>query len=615
MKRRHILAGILLLTLIAGGASIWEGSAIVGGANDFPSDGLFGACNSFPRDASVEISNLENGKTVTVVITRNVENPGVFIALSPKAASVLDMKAGAATRVRAVARSLSMTESSLPAARAGETADPDFNPKVFVERDKVIAQERAAKASPAQAATPLAPVAKAAPEASAKSEETPSAAALIAEASVQPKATEPVPAASPVAEEKTPEKAVETKEIASAPEVETPVPEKIAADPYPLPAPESASPGAPRPESLGVALPVPDPAPIPVAEGALPQRTFPANVPEAIGGSLPRPRAATALKAYLPEPQAAAPAVAESTSETPLDESAAPDVAGGDRPAVPESGRTASLAEPEFAFAPDELPEELLPRLAGPPPAVPDVALAEIDMSELSVAKAEGDVGPEAMTIERPAVAEAQAEAGLEEPESTMLAVSEQAGPETLAAEQPESLSVAEEDLTDPNVPSPSESLAAERPQPAGAAVAEGGEVKIALEPTIPRPPEKVALPPSPLPETAAAKTAPAPAQAATPATIGGRPAEVPASVPLLTSLERGFFYVQIGVYGSNDSLLGAVEGFRSTYPLAVEKVNAKGGNVAYRLYVGPLTRDESGLVLFKIKSMGYRDAFVKQGT
>ena len=89
----------------------------------------------------------------------------------------------------------------------------------------------------------------------------------------------------------------------------------------------------------------------------------------------------------------------------------------------------------------------------------------------------------------------------------------------------------------------------------------------------------------------------------------------MPASVPLLEGLSKGSYYVQIGVYGSNESLSGAVDGFRSTYPLAVEQIAAKGGAHAYRLYIGPLSRDESGLVLFKIKSMGYRDAFLKQGS
>jgi len=565
MKRRCALAALMLLASLALGASTWEGSAVVGGAGDFPGDGLYGACNSFPRDSSVEVSNLENGKSVTVVITKNVENPGVFIALSPKAAAELGMKAGSAARVRAVTRSLSMAESSLPAARAGETADPDFNPRVYVERDKSLAQERAA-----QAAT--SPVAAAAPAAPATAQAAPSAAAIIAEASAQPKAEAPAETPPPA-----------TK---AAPTVaEAPATAKVAADT--LPPVASASPGEPRPESLGVALPSPDAAPIPVEGGAPSPRSFPSTGPEAIGGSAPQPRAVAAAKVYLPEPTVGEPATVAAAETTGAElgptEAAGPVLEGGERPMPQPSEGAASLSEPEFVLAPDELPEELLPRLAEPAPAVPEVALAEIDMS----------------AVPSPAAAPT--------------------GPEALVAERPEGPGIAAEaELADPSAPAPSESLGGEKPALAPAAA---GETVIALEPTAPRPPEKAGAvapaAPAPSPAAAIAPIAP-PAPTPAPASAvkaAGRPAEAPASVPLLTALARGSFYVQIGVYGSNDALLGAVEGFRSTYPLAVEKVSAKSGAAAYRLYVGPLTRDESGLVLLRIKSMGYRDAFVKQGT
>jgi len=91
--------------------------------------------------------------------------------------------------------------------------------------------------------------------------------------------------------------------------------------------------------------------------------------------------------------------------------------------------------------------------------------------------------------------------------------------------------------------------------------------------------------------------------------------AQPPASIPLLKGLAKGSFYVQIGVYGTNDSLQSAIGGFKATYPLAVESLTTKAGKSAYRLFVGPLTRDESGAVLFRIRSLGYKDAYVRQGS
>jgi hypothetical protein len=68
-------------------------------------------------------------------------------------------------------------------------------------------------------------------------------------------------------------------------------------------------------------------------------------------------------------------------------------------------------------------------------------------------------------------------------------------------------------------------------------------------------------------------------------------------------------------VYGTNDSLQSAIAGFKSNYPLAVERLTTKTGAAAYRLFVGPLGRDESGVVLIKIRSLGFKDAYVRQGS
>jgi hypothetical protein len=103
-------------------------------------------------------------------------------------------------------------------------------------------------------------------------------------------------------------------------------------------------------------------------------------------------------------------------------------------------------------------------------------------------------------------------------------------------------------------------------------------------------------------------------------ATITSRPpagaAQAPASIPMLKGLAKGSFYVQIGVYGTNDALQTAIAGFKSSsYPLAVEKLTTKAGAAAYRLFVGPLSRDESGVVLIRIRSLGFKDAYVRQGS
>jgi rare lipoprotein A (peptidoglycan hydrolase) len=181
MKRLAASAGILLLAALSLAAAVWDGSAVSGVAGDFPGDGLYGACNSFPKDTSVTVTNLENGKTVTVTVTAGNDNPGVFIALSPKAAAELGMRAGSAARIRAVAMTASQAETSLPPTRAGETADPDFNPKVYVEREKAAVKAAAASkqlesaavaSAPALAEAQSAATAAALPKAAPKAPET-----------------------------------------------------------------------------------------------------------------------------------------------------------------------------------------------------------------------------------------------------------------------------------------------------------------------------------------------------------------------------------------------------------------------------------------------------------
>jgi cell division septation protein DedD len=173
-------------------------------------------------------------------------------------------------------------------------------------------------------------------------------------------------------------------------------------------------------------------------------------------------------------------------------------------------------------------------------------------------------------------------------------------------------------ELASPAVPSPSESIAAEHP-----AVIAGGERTVTLEPAVPRPPVAAVAPAVPAPAPAAALVPAKPVQPTPPAAVATvtspSPAgavQAPASVPILKGLAKGSFYVQIGVYGTNDALGAAVAGFKSThYPLAVEKLTTKKGSPAFRLFVGPLSRDESGLVLIRIRSLGFKDAYIRQGT
>jgi hypothetical protein len=784
MKRIAAIAGLLLIATLGLAAAVWDGSAVAGVAGDFPDDGYYGACNSFPRDTSVTVTNLENGKSVTVTITRNVDNPGVFIALSPKAAADLGMRAGSATRIRAVALVASQAESSLPPTRAGESADPDYNPKVYVEREKA-AVAAAAATPPAEApkagAQPSAPSPEVAlkPSATSPALESAEVMARVGEPKKQPApelptlteprnstldqiaaapAVTPAPAPAPIP---TPAPAPAPAAPAAVAAVTPPQPEKVGPSKVPadsLPAPETSPtfPGSPRPSPLGMSLPAPDLPSVPPSAEPIAHGGYLAQAPEVIGGETkPSPRKPSPPRLVFIDPPLPSPTEAASTPAAKASEVATIDALK--RPAARRTPYGVILAEPKPEFGPDELPDAVLSRVTAPTKVVPNPVLAEAEApkslgdlrtkpeaivfdkpsysEEVEAALAEASIAApaEAYSVTRPdkaggeevvadlaeaslpgspdaisdrriaeeggalselqvpdlprpiegiaaerpqgrqaeAVAGDLAEPGVSTPQSTGMgpaviadlrkgpqgpaaaalsdpnvptpsesltagkaksvepgqAVAELAEPDpsgkgisAIGGAKPAMAAVqATGDLASPVVPSPSESIAAEHP----AAVAKKGEKIVTLEPALPRPPAAAAAAaptPAPTPSPAPAAAPAKPSQPAAVATVTSPTpngaVQAPASVPILKGLAKGSYYVQIGVYGTNDALKTAVAGFKSThYPLAVEKLTTKKGSAAFRLFVGPLSRDESGLVLIRIRSLGYKDAYIRQGT
>lgn len=88
-------------------------------------------------------------------------------------------------------------------------------------------------------------------------------------------------------------------------------------------------------------------------------------------------------------------------------------------------------------------------------------------------------------------------------------------------------------------------------------------------------------------------------------------PFEVRIDVYPDTVLEKGW-YVQIGAYSSQDIASKAIQNIETNYPFAIQAINS-GGNVMYRLLLGPLNQGESAAALQRFKSIGYSDAFIRK--
>ncbi len=140
----------------------------------------------------------------------------------------------------------------------------------------------------------------------------------------------------------------------------------------------------------------------------------------------------------------------------------------------------------------------------------------------------------------------------------------------------------------------------------------DSGDLLVFLEESAERPPaedEQDELAVEPLVETVE-----------TPVTVSPRvTSEIPdirwatENLPLVYTLQPDGYYLQVGAYANPRSAKRVVEEVAPGYPLAVLPVGAA-ENPLYRVFVGPLTEDEQGTVLFWFRAKGYRDAFIRKG-
>lgn len=83
-------------------------------------------------------------------------------------------------------------------------------------------------------------------------------------------------------------------------------------------------------------------------------------------------------------------------------------------------------------------------------------------------------------------------------------------------------------------------------------------------------------------------------------------------SVPVISRLESGQYYLQLGAYSYTDSVEAELLRLGRTYPLSVQ---IAGGpeHPLYRILIGPVNMGECGALLQRFKTTGYSDAFIRQ--
>ena len=84
--------------------------------------------------------------------------------------------------------------------------------------------------------------------------------------------------------------------------------------------------------------------------------------------------------------------------------------------------------------------------------------------------------------------------------------------------------------------------------------------------------------------------------------------------VPTIAEPERGKSYIQLGAYNRPEAVQVELARIGTVYPLAVQ-VGEAAGRPLYRILLGPINPGETGALLQRFRLLGYRDAFIRQGT
>ena len=107
--------------------------------------------------------------------------------------------------------------------------------------------------------------------------------------------------------------------------------------------------------------------------------------------------------------------------------------------------------------------------------------------------------------------------------------------------------------------------------------------------------------------ETVAAETAPEQQVEA-----AAEPVSVPEQIVMAEVLERKRHYLQLGAFKEKNSALNAAGKLERGYPVTI-LTDSGGAGTSYKLLVGPLTADESGILLYNFRAGGYSDAFIRR--
>jgi hypothetical protein len=556
MKERKTKKGFLPLLCAAAmvftAASVWEGAVTTAPRGSLPDEGYYAATNSFPRNTIVDVTNLETGKTVRVIVSSGLDTPGLLATLSEEAAKSIGLQTRSIGRIRMTQPSDPIAFSRFTEGLAG-SGDPDYDPEAMLEADETAYDDEDWEEGSGLVLTP-APQQLNPEDLPPYSEEERDYFGI-----VELPGPEEESGGEEYPEEEYVEEYDEEDSYLDFPEEEAELAETDEEDDSPE---KTLYPIWARGGSVGTPV-YPDPV-----EEELPQAAAQPAEEEFPQAAAQQP--AVPSQAPVPPP---APVPPQPTGDVPARVTTQTEGAGS----WASAWITAPQPQPEPP-APGTYDYSLIPAEQRPPIAPDTYAIPpEAEIGPIA------STGPERPVPPKPVIDESLFIESIE----NMRERTAPPLPEPVPA-----LSAAPEAIASPLNPSETlpESVLVE-PSP--------------HEPAIPEPVIVVEEPP--LPETAP-KTAAAPERTPKPA---AESAARTFSVPVIGDLEKGKYYLQLGAYSKPDVLESSVSKLDSHYPLSVQRAGSP-DKPLYRLLLGPVNLGESGALLQRFKGSGYSDAFVR---
>ena len=81
-----------------------------------------------------------------------------------------------------------------------------------------------------------------------------------------------------------------------------------------------------------------------------------------------------------------------------------------------------------------------------------------------------------------------------------------------------------------------------------------------------------------------------------------------------IDELPKKSYFIQLGAYTAKNLALKLGRDLAGTYSVAILPAAGRDRGIIYKVMVGPVNDDESGVLLYNLKSRGFKDAFIQYG-